>query len=119
MLVLGFMKNVEIEKEIDLLHNVCCVTGPMNPLLRALQRIVKAHINKEFWSIKREFEANHEEMVLSDYWHNKPLRGVTNVDVCLEDILELHASLPNVILVDFPIFTCTHLIPCNGSSQIL
>jgi hypothetical protein len=69
------MKNVEIEKEIDLLHNVCCVTGPMNLLLRALQRIVKAHINEEFWSINREFEANHKEMVLSDYWHNKPLRA--------------------------------------------
>lgn len=119
MLVLGFMKNVEFKEEIDLLHNLCCVTGPMNPLLSALQRIVKAHINEEFWSFYREFEANHEEMALSNNWQNKPLRGVTNLDVRLEDILELRASLPNVLLVRFPIFTCTRLIPCNGSSQIL
>jgi hypothetical protein len=94
----------------------------MNPLLGALQRVVEAHIHKEFGSIYRKVKASNKEMANLmrgvNNWNNQPLWDITILDVVIQKILELCANLANVILVPFPVNTCFRFLPFDGSCEI-
>ena len=60
--VFGFMKNIDVEEKIDPLHNVRSIAGPLNPLLRAIQRVIEYYIHKGFRSIYQDAKASNKEM---------------------------------------------------------
>ena len=52
-----FMKNEIVEKKVDLLDIGSSSTRAMNPLLAALERVVKADIDEEFRTMYRKVNA--------------------------------------------------------------